>query len=55
MEALRFVVKKENEVSSLFLNKSKKHEKGNERSCGFVHDGKKIKRTLENCIAKKES
>ena len=55
MEALRFKVKIENEVSSLFLNECKKHGKGNERIYGFVHDGKKVKRTLENCLTKKEN
>ena len=53
--SVRFVVKQENEVSSLYLHKCKKHGKGNGRSCGFVHDGKKVKRTLEIYIAKKES
>ena len=40
MEALRLVVKKENEDSSLYLHKFKKHGKEYERMGGFVHYGK---------------
>ena len=38
----------------MYLHKCKKHGQEHERSDGFVHDGKEIKRTSVKCIAKKE-
>ena len=47
-------MKQENEDSSLYLHKCKKHGKENRRSGWFVHDGKETKRTLVKCIAKRK-